>query len=106
MCRTSRQNEAPAQSLGRAGAGLGCRSRKSERMCRSGLKNGAIVRFPQCDISAMTLLCQHTNQHFSVGTKALATRLLGAMEPSPALPLFIVGEGGAFRTVARLRASL
>jgi hypothetical protein len=28
------------------------------------------------------------------------------MEPSPALPLFIVGEGGAFRTVARLRASL
>jgi hypothetical protein len=39
---------------------------------RSGFDNGAIVRFPYCNISAMTLLRQHINQHFSVRTKALA----------------------------------
>jgi hypothetical protein len=55
------------------GAGFGLHVQASWSVCaRSGFDNGAILRFPYCDISAMTLLRQHINQHFSVSSTALA----------------------------------
>jgi len=49
---------------------LGYVSSKLERKRQFCFDNGAIVRFHYCDISAITLLRQRTNQHFSVGPKA------------------------------------
>ena len=57
--------KAPVASLGRdRGWVWAVRSSELQRMCRSGFNNGAIVRFPQCDISAMTLLRQHIGVSF------------------------------------------
>jgi hypothetical protein len=65
--------KAPVVSLGaRPGLGLGYVSSKVERKCRFCFDNGAIVRFRDCDISAMTLLRQHISQRFSVGIEVPA----------------------------------